>query len=103
MVNSTPNRNGNTRMDQKAVHFNTNAICHYNPPTNPTTNGMRYEPPANDSIIQGVRAVPGGQFTTNTTSPTGCNEPWRYNNTTNMATHMNSQTRTTRPSNHNGF
>ena len=38
MVNSTLIRNGNTRMDQPAVHFDTNVICHYYPPTNPTTN-----------------------------------------------------------------
>ena len=37
------------------------------------------------------------------TSTTGRNEPWRYNNGTNTATHMNSQTHMTRPSNCNGF
>ena len=40
---------------------------------------------------------------TNTTSATGCNEPWRYNNGTNMAKHTNHQVRATRPSSHNGF
>ena len=40
---------------------------------------------------------------TNTTSTTGCNKPWRYNNGTNMATHMNPHTHTTRPSGCNGF
>ena len=103
MVNSTPIRNGNTRMDQPAIHFDTNTIHHYYPPTNPTTNGDRYEPPTNDSIIQGAVTVPRGQFTTNTTGTTGRNEQWRYNNGTNTATHMNSQAHTTRPSNHNGF
>ena len=29
MVNSIPIRNGNTRTDQPAVHFDTNTICHY--------------------------------------------------------------------------
>ena len=38
MVNSTLIRNGNTRTDQPAVHFD-NAKCHYYPPTNLTTNG----------------------------------------------------------------
>ena len=57
----------------------------------------------NDSIIQGTGAVPGGQFTTNTTSTTDCNEPWRYNNGSNTATDMNQQTHTTRPPNRNGF
>ena len=40
---------------------------------------------------------------TNTTGTTGHNELWRYNNGTNTATHMNSQARTNRPSNCNGF
>ena len=65
MVNSTPIRNGNTRMDQPAVHFDTNRIRHYYTPTNLTTNSNQYEPPANDSIIQGAGSAPGGQFTTN--------------------------------------
>ena len=60
MVNSTLIRNGNTRTDQPAVHFNTDTIHHYYPPTNPTTNGDHYEPPMNDSIIQGAVTVPGG-------------------------------------------
>ena len=80
MINSTPIRNGNTRVDQPAVHFDTNTIRHFYPPTNPTTNGDWYEPPANDSIIQGAGSTPGGQFLTGTTDATGCNEPWRYNN-----------------------
>ena len=103
MVNSTPIRNGNTRMDQPAVHFDTNAIRNYYPPTNLTTNGDQYEPPANDSLIQGAGSAPGGQFATNATLTTGHNELCKYNNGTNMATHMNSQAHTTRPSNRNGF
>ena len=103
MLNSTPIRNGNTRMDQPAIHFNTNAIRHYYPLTKLTTNSVRYEPLTNDSIIQGAGAVPGGQFATNTTKATSRNEPWIYNNGPNTATHMNQQTHTTRPPNHNGF
>ena len=91
MINSTPIRNSNTRTDQPAVHFNTNTIHHFYPPTNPTTNDDRYEPPANDSIIQGAGSAPGGQFANSTTSATGHNEPWRYNNGTNTATHTNPQ------------
>ena len=75
MVNSTPIRNSNTRIDQPAVHFDTNTACHFYVPTNPTTNGDQYEPPANDLIIQGAGSAPGGQFTTNTTSTSGRNEP----------------------------
>ena len=103
MINSTPIRNGNTRADQPAIHCDTNTICHVYPPTNPITNGDRYEPPVNDSIIQGAGSAPGGQFVTNTIGTTGHNKPWRYNNGTNMATHMNTQGCTTRPTGHNGF
>ena len=54
MVNSTPIRSQNkppqtgTMQHQRTeatVHFNTNTVCHVYPPTNPTTNGDRYEPP----------------------------------------------------------
>ena len=102
MINSTLIRNGNTRTDQPAIHFDTNTVHHVYPPTNPITNGDWYEPPINDSIIQGAGSAPGGQFVTNTIGTTGCNEPWRYNGT-NMATHTNTQGRTTRPTGHNGF
>ena len=62
MINSKPIRNGNTRADQPAVHFDTNTIRHFYPPTNPTTSSDQYEPPVNDSIIQGAGSAPGGQF-----------------------------------------
>ena len=68
-----------------------------------TTSGDRYQSPANDSIIQGAGSAPGGQFVTNTTSATGHNEPWRYSNGTNTATHTNQQVHVTRPSGHDGF
>ena len=102
MINSTPIRNGNTRTDQPTIHFDTNTVHHVYPPTNPITNGNRYEPPINDSIIQGAGSAPGGQFVTNTISTTGHNEAWRYNGT-NMATHTNTQGCTTRPTGCNGF
>ena len=87
IVNSTPIRNSNTRTDQPVVHFGTNPVRHHYTLTNPTTNGDHYEPPANDSIIQGATSVPGSQFTTNTTEEIGRNKLWRYNNGTNTATH----------------
>ena len=89
--------------DQPAVHFDTNTIRHVYPPTNPITNGNQYKPPVNDSIIQGAGSAPGGQFATNTIGTTGHNEPWRYNNGTNMTTHTNTQRCTTRPPGRNGF
>ena len=103
MINSTPIRNGNTRVDLPAIHFDTNTTHHFYPPTNPTTSSDRYEPPTNDSIIKGAGSAPGGQFVTSTTGTTGRNEPWRYNNGTNMATHTKPQACTTRPSGHNSF
>ena len=47
--------------------------------------------------------TPGGQFATNTTDSTGHNNPWRYNNGANTATHLNLQGRMTRSTGHNGF
>ena len=100
---STPIRNHNTRSDQPAVHFDTNPVRHHYTPTNSTTNGDRYEPPANDSIIQGATPVPANQFATNTTEGTGHNEPWRYNNGANTATRQDTQTHTTRQSSRNNY
>ena len=96
-INSTPIRNNNARTDQPAVHFDMNTIHHIYPPTNMNTNGDRYEPPANDSILNGAGLAPGGQFASNTTGITGRNDPWRYNNGTNSATNTNPQGCTTRP------
>ena len=108
MINSTPIRNNTTRTDQhqqteRAVHFNTNTVCYFYPPTDPTTNGDWYEPPANNSIIQGAGSAPGGQFATSTASATSCKKPWIYNNGTNTVTHMYPQACTTRPSHRNSF
>ena len=52
LANSTPIRNDNTRSDQPGVHFNTNTIRHIYSAT--TNREDQYEPPDNDSIIQGV-------------------------------------------------
>ena len=103
MVNSTPIKNSSARTDQPAVHFDTNTIRHYHPLTNPTTNSDHYEPPANDSIIQGAATVPGGQFATNATGTRGRNKAWRYNNEINTATQLNLQADTTRQANRNGL
>ena len=109
---STPIRNNNTtphtrtnqhQQMEAAVHFDLNTVCHVYPMTNPTISSDWYEPPANDSIIQGAGSAPAGQFVTSTTGVTGRNKPWRYNNRTNTAPHTNLQTCTTRPSSHNSF
>ena len=75
LANSTPIRNDSARPDQPGVHFNANTVCHVYPTTSDSDN--QYEPSENDSIIQGAASVPTDQFTTNTTSVTGCNDPWR--------------------------
>ena len=68
-----------------------------------TSHNSQYEPPANDSIIQGAGTAPGGQFMTNATSATGCNEAWRNNNGVNAPTHTTFQPCMTRPTICNGF
>ena len=112
MVNSTQIRGQNTAPQKRtmqhqrteaAVYFDTNMVHHFYPPINRTTNSNWYEPPVNDSIIQGAGPAPGGQLHTNTTGMAGHNELWRYNNGTDIATHTNPHAHTTRPSNHNGF
>ena len=75
LANSTPIRNDNTRSDQPGVHFNTNPIHHVYSAT--TDGDDQYEPPINNSIIQGAGSAPTDQFTTNTISVTGRNDLWR--------------------------
>ena len=106
---STPIRKNKTapqlRTNQQAeaaVHFDPNTIRHYYPMTDPTGCGDRYEPRANNSIIQGADSASRNQFETNTISVTSCNEQWRYNNGTNTAARTGHQTRTTRQSSCNG-
>ena len=84
LANSTPIRNDNTRSDQPGVHFNTNTIQHV---YSARTDGEdQYEPPNNDSIIQGAGSAPTDQLTTNATSATGRSDPWRRNNVPRTAT-----------------
>ena len=92
LANSTPIRNDNTRSDQLGVHFNTNPVRHVYSTTNTLDRDDQYEPPVNDSIIQGAGSTLAGQFATNTTSTTGHNDPWRHNNGTNTASHSVNQT-----------
>ena len=73
LANSTPIRNNNTRSDQPGVHFNTNPIHHVYSAT--TDGDDQYEPPVNNSIIQGAGSAPTDQFTTNAIGVTGHNEP----------------------------
>ena len=72
LANSTPIRNTNTRSDQPGVHFNTNPVHHV---YTTTERGEQYEPPENDSILQGATSSPADQFTTNATDTVGHNEP----------------------------
>ena len=103
VINSTPTGNSNPRSDQPVVHFDANPVRHHYTPTNPTMSAHRYEPPINDSIIQEATSAPTNQYATNTTEGKGHNEPWRYNNGANTATHQDIQTDTMRQSGHNNF
>ena len=75
LANSTPIRNTNTRSDQPGVHFNTNPVHHVYATT--SDRGEQYEPPENDSILQGATSSPVDQFMTNATDTAGRNELWR--------------------------
>ena len=75
LANSTPIRNTNTRSDQPGVHFNTNPVHHIY--ATMSEGGEQYEPPENNSILQGATSSPVDQFATNATGTAGHNEPWR--------------------------
>ena len=93
LANSTPIRNTNARSDQPGVHFNTNPVHHVYATT--SDRGEQYEPPENDSIVQGATS-PVDQLTTNATNAVGHNESWRRNNTTNISSNTFNHSTTTR-------
>ena len=101
LANSTPIRNVNVRSDQPGLHFNTNPVHHVYSTT--SDGDDQYEPPINDSIIQGAGSAPTDQFTTNATGITGCNDPWRCNNGTNTATNTAPHRTSTRTTGCNGL
>ena len=59
LANSKPIRNTNTRSDQLGVHFNTNPVHHVY--ATKSNRGEQYEPPENDSILQGATSSPADQ------------------------------------------
>ena len=75
LANSTPIRNSNTRSDQLGVHLSTNPVHHVYATT--SDGGNQYEPPENDSILQGASSSPADQLATIATDVAGRNEPWR--------------------------
>ena len=101
LANSTPIRNTNTRSDQPGVHFNTNPVHHVYATT--SDRGEQFEPPENDSILQGATSSPVDQFATNATDTAGRNEPWRQNNATNISSNTFNHRTTTRPTGRNGL
>ena len=101
LANSTPIRNTNTRSDQPGVHFNTNPVHHVY--TTTSERGEQYEPPENDSILQGATSSPADQFATNATNTAGRNEPWRRNNATNVGSNTFNHRTTTRLISRNGL
>ena len=102
-TNTTSNQNQHT---ERNIHFNPNRTHHLYSTTEATGHNSQYEPPANDSIIQGAGTVPGGQFTNNTTGVTsaaGHNDAWRNNDEANAPTHTTFPAHTTRTIGRNGF
>ena len=95
LANSTPIRNGNTRSDQPGVHFNTNPIHQVYPTT--SDGGNQYEPPENDSILQGATSSPVDQFVTNATDAAGRNKPWRRINAISTSSNTINHRTATRP------
>ena len=75
LANSTPIRNRNMKSDQLGVHFSTNPVYHVYATT--SDGGNQYEPPENDSILQGASFSPADQLATITTYVAGHNELWR--------------------------
>ena len=75
LANSTPIRNTNTRSDQPGVHFNTNPV--HNVYATTSDRGEEFEPPENDSILQGATSSPADQFATTATDTAGHSELWR--------------------------
>ena len=101
LANSTPIRNSNTRSDQPGVHFNANPVHHVY--TTTSDGGNQYEPPENDSILQGATSSPVDQFVTNATDITGHNELWRRNNATSTNSNTINHRAATRPTGCNGL
>ena len=99
LANSTPIRNSKTRSDQPGVHFNANPVHHVYATT--ADGGDQYEPPENDSILQGATSSPVDQFATNATNVAGRNKPWRCNNATSMSSNTINHRAATRPTSHN--
>ena len=70
--------------------------------TTTSDRGEQFEPPENDSMLQGATSSPADQFATNATDTAGRNEPWRRNNTTtNIGPNTFNHRTTTRPTGHN--
>ena len=101
LANSTPIRNSNIRSDQPGLHFNTNPVHHVYATTSDI--GDQYEPPKNDSILQGATSSPVYRFTTNATDVKGRNKQWRRNNATNTNSNTVNHRQATRPTGHNGL
>ena len=99
LANSTPIRNSNIRSDQPGVHFNTNPVHHVYATTSDGSD--QYEPPENDSILQGATSSPVDQFATNASDMPGHNEPWRRNNATNTSSNTVNHRTATRPTDRN--
>ena len=100
LANSTPIRGNNVRTDLPGVHFNNNPMRHVYSTTSTTNEDNQYEPPANNSILQGALI---GRFTTNTTDTMDRNDPWRCNIGISTSTHRAAQDCATKPTSCSGY
>ena len=65
--------------------------------------GDQYQPPQNNSILQGATSSPVDQFATNATDMAGHNEQWRRNNATNTSSNTTNHRTVTKPTSCNGL
>ena len=99
LANSNPIRNSNTRLEQPGVHFNTNPVHHVYAMT--PGRSEQFEPPENDSILQGATSPPADQFATNAIDTIGHNGQWRRDITTHIGTNTFNHRTTNRPTSRN--
>ena len=91
------------KQPERTTHFNPNPTHHFYPPTELTSHTNQYEPPINDSIINGASTTPRVQFTTGMTDATDQNELWRNNGTGTVPHEYTLPPHMTNPTYHNGL
>ena len=103
---STPIKNTGiteNRQTERTMHFNLNPSHNFYPLTELTGCTNQYEPPMNDSIINGAGTTPGVQSTTGKTKAPGRNKLWRNNGTGTVPQQHNLPPHMTNPTDRNGL